>query len=101
MAEETEKVKVAGKKKKGGWFQKIPTRVLLSPAGMVLVFIGLISDIADVVPVLNIILEIFFLIMFVVIVKPSIKSLIIPVIIEQIPFIKIFPTWTIKMLGLF
>ena len=111
MAEETEEnlekekpVKVAVPKKKGGWFQKIPTEILLTPGGVILIFFALIIEIVDWIPLtfvdqlIELPLEIGFIIFFVIITKASFKSLIIPFIIERIPLISdIVPTWVIKM----
>ena len=104
MPEETPTVKTPIVKKKGGWFQKIPTDILLSPGGMVLIFFALIIEIIDWIPIpfidqiIELPLEILFIIFFVVITKASFKSLIIPFIIERIPVLSdILPTWLIKM----
>ena len=112
--EETEKEKPAEKekppkkevapKKKGGWFQKIPTDVLLSPGGMVLFFLALLIEIIDWIPlpvidqIIELPLEIMFIVLLAIIAKTSFKSLIIPFIIERIPIISdILPTWLIRM----
>jgi hypothetical protein len=112
MAEETEEnlgkekpVKAIVPKKKGGWFQKIPTEILLSPGGMILIFFALIIEIIDWIPlpfvdqIWELPLEIGFIVLLVIIVKDiSWKSLVIPFIIERIPGISdIVPTWLIKM----
>jgi len=96
-------------KKKGGWFQKIPTDVILSPGGMVLIFFALFMEAMDAVlpsdvtlyldQIIEIPLEIIFMIMLVVIAKVSVKSLIIPWLIERIPEISDYlPTWLIRLL---
>jgi len=97
--------KVPTPKKKGGWFQKIPTDILLSPGGMILVFLAIIIEVIDWIPlplidqIIELPLEIMFIVLFVVITKASFKSLIIPFIIERIPLISdILPTWVIRML---
>ncbi len=96
--------KTAGSPKKGGWFQKIPREVLLSPGGMVLIILAALIEIGDLIPIpildqlWELPLEIVFMTLFFVIVKPSIKSMILPFIIERIPLISdIVPTWLIKM----
>jgi len=101
MAEEKIKIPV---KKKGGWFQKIPGDVLLSPGGMILIFFALIIEIIDLIPIpfidqaIELPLEIIFIVFLVLIAKTSFKSLLIPFIIERIPMISdILPTWLIRM----
>ena len=103
--EEKKPVKAVVPKKKGGWFQKIPPEILLSPGGVVLVFFALIIEIVDWIPlpvadqIWELPLEIGFIILLVIIVKDiSWKALVIPFIIERIPGISdIVPTWLIKM----
>jgi len=104
MAEEKTIVK-APVKKKGGWFQKIPADVLLSPGGLILIFLALIIEIIDWIPlplidqIIELPLEIFFIVLLVIITKTSFKSLIIPFIIERIPILSdILPTWLIRMI---
>lgn len=93
---------------KGGWFQKVPRNILFTPGGMILIFLALIIEICDFIPIplidqiIELPLEIIFLGLFITIVKPSFKSLIIPFFIERIPGISdLFPTWLFKMFGLF
>lgn len=101
--EEKEPVKAAVPKKKGGWFQKIPSEILLSPGGMILIFFALLIEIVDWIPlpfidqIIELPLEIFFIVFFVIITKASFKSLVIPFAIERIPLISdILPTWVLK-----
>jgi len=103
MPEETLPLETPVPKKKG-WFQKIPKDILLSPGGMVLIFFALIIEIIDWIPlpiidqIIELPLEIFFIVLLVVITKTSFKSLLIPFIIERIPIISdILPTWLIRM----
>ncbi|MGB9743557.1 MAG: hypothetical protein ACPLW9_02505 [Minisyncoccales bacterium] len=111
MAETKSKPKVPAKKakagRKGGWFQKIPSEVLLSPGGVILIFLALILEAVDLIlppvyyldQIIEIILEIFFMFFLVVIAEVPIKSLIIPFLIERIPVISdILPTWLIRLL---
>lgn len=91
--------------KKSNWFQKIPSAVLLSPGGMVLIFLALLIEIIDWIPlpfidqIIELPLEIFFIVLFVIITKASFKSLIIPFLIERVPIISdILPTWLIRMI---
>ncbi|MDP2966979.1 MAG: hypothetical protein Q8N87_01030 [bacterium] len=103
--EEKKPVKAVVPKKKGGWFQKIPPEILLSPGGVVLVFFALIIEIVDWIPlpvadqIWELPLEIGFIILLVIIVKDiDWKALVIPFIIERIPGISdIVPTWLIKI----
>jgi len=71
---------------------------------MVLIFFALIIEIIDWIPlpiidqIIELPLEIFFIVLLVVITKTSFKSLLIPFIIERIPIISdILPTWLIRM----
>lgn len=96
---------VKKQKKKGGWLQKIPKEILFSPGGMILFFFALMIEIIDLIPlpfldqIFELPLEITFLLLFAVIVKPSFKSMVIPFLIERVPIINdILPTWILKML---
>lgn len=107
--EKTEKSKEAAKpavsKKKGGWFQKIPRDILLSPGGMILLFLALLIEIIDfIIPlplveqIIELPLEILFIVLFLSITKVSFKSCVIPFLIERIPLISdILPTWLLRM----
>ena len=104
MADATQTIKATVPQKKG-WFQKIPTDILLSPGGMVLIFLALIIEIIDWIPIpfidqiIELPLELMFIVLLVVITKTSFKSLIIPFIIERIPVLSdILPTWLIRMI---
>lgn len=104
MAEETE-IKKIGVKKKKSWFQKIPKDVLLSPAGVVLVFFAIIIEIIDLIPIpvldqiWELPLEILFIFCLTILAKVPLKASIIPFIIERIPLINdILPTWLIRMI---
>jgi hypothetical protein len=91
--------------KKGGWFQKIPSDVLFSPGGIILIFFAIATEAIDAIipiPIVsqlwNLPLEIIFIVLLVLIAKVSIKSLIIPFLVERIPVISnILPTWVIRM----
>ncbi len=91
-------------KKKGGWFQKVPREVLISPGGMVLFFLAVLLEATDWLPlppvldqIIEIPLEVIFIVLFIIIAKPSIKSMVIPFIIERIPGLSdILPTWVLK-----
>jgi len=105
MAEETEKTKIEVKKKKG-WFQKIPADVLLSPAGMILIFLAMIIEIIDLIPIpildqiWELPLEIIFIFLLTVLAKVPLKASVIPFVIERIPIINdILPTWLIRMIA--
>lgn len=104
--EKKEPEKIAAPKKKGGWFQKIPTDVLLSPGGMILIFLALLIEIIDWIPIpildqiWELPLEIVFIILLTIIAKVPLKASIIPFIIERIPVLNdILPTWVIRILA--
>lgn len=92
-------------KTKKGWFQKIPADVLLSPAGMILIFFALVMEIVDVIPLpfvdqlWELPFEIVFVILLTVLAKVPLKASVIPLLIERIPVISdVLPTWVIRML---
>lgn len=91
-------------KKKSGWFERVPREILLSPGGIILVLLAVAIEVIDWIPlplldqIIELPLEIIFLFFFIVIVKPSLKSLVIPFFIERLPVISdVIPTWLIKM----
>lgn len=91
--------------KKGRWFRKIPTNVLLSPGGMLLIFFAFLMEVLDLIPIPGVDqiwelpLEIIFVIFLTLIAKVPLKSSLIPILIERIPIISdILPTWIIRML---
>ncbi|OGZ17897.1 MAG: hypothetical protein A2V72_02990 [Candidatus Nealsonbacteria bacterium RBG_13_37_56] len=97
--------KIAAPKKKGGWFQKIPKDIFLSPGGVILIFLALLIEVIDWIPlpvldqIIELPLEIIFMVFLAVIAKVSFKGMIIPFVIERIPIINdILPTWLIKIL---
>jgi len=89
--------------KKGGWFQKIPSEVLLSPGGIILILFAIAMEISDpLIPggslTIEILPEIIFIILLRVIAKVPLKAAVIPLLIERIPVISdIVPTWLIRM----
>jgi len=92
--------------KKKGWFDKIPTNILLSPGGMVLIFFALIMEILDIIPIpfvdqlWELPLELTFIVLLTIIAKVPLKTSIIPFLIERIPIINdILPTWVIRILA--
>ncbi|MBM3258015.1 MAG: hypothetical protein FJZ05_02280 [Candidatus Nealsonbacteria bacterium] len=98
------KITEAATSKKGGWFQKIPKDILLSPGGAVLIFLAFLIEVIDWIPlpvvdqIIELPLELLFLYFFVTITKSSYKSLLIPFAIERIPVISdILPTWLLRM----
>lgn len=107
MAKEEEKiVKTPVPKKKGKWFKKIPTEIILSPGGMILIFFALIMELIDVIPlpgidqIWELPLEIIFVILLSIIAKVPLKTSVIPFFIERIPIINdILPTWVIRLLA--
>ena len=99
-----DKVKVAKK----GWFQKIPTDVLLSPAGMVLIAFAGFMELLDLIPIpiadqiWEIPLEIIFIVLLVQLAHVSLKSCVIPFFAERIISLLLLgadfvPTWLIRM----
>jgi len=91
---------MAGKK---GWFKKIPTNIILSPIGMVLVCLALIMEITDILPggalTFEMIPEIIFVFLLWKFAKVPLKASIIPFVIERIPGISdVLPTWIIRLL---
>jgi len=106
MPEETPPTKTPTLKKKGGWFQKIPSDILLSPAGVVIMLIALLIEILGLIvpiPILNAIIvlpfQIIFYILLITVAKVSVKSLILPSIAEF--FFPFLPIWAIKILSSF
>ncbi len=91
--------------KKGKWFQKIPKEVLLSPGGMILLFFAGIIELIDLIPIpfidqiWELPLEMIFIALFMAIVpNASLKSFIIPFVIERIPVLSdIIPSFLLKM----
>ena len=93
-------------KKKGKWFSRIPKEVLLSPGGFILIFLAIIMELIDLIPIpfvdqlWEIPIELVFILFLTVITKAPIKSAIVPFIIERIPGISdVVPTWLIRLLG--
>ncbi len=91
-------------KKKGGWSKKIPRDVLLSPGGAVLIFLALIIELIDWIPlpildqIIELPLEILFIVFLITITKVPFLSLVVPFVIERIPFVSdILPTWLIRL----
>lgn len=84
---------------------KLPPGFLFSPAGIILISFSLVTELIDYIPVpgldqlLEISLEIILLLLIVIILKPSLKSLIIPIVLERIPIVSdIIPTWFISII---
>jgi hypothetical protein len=104
--EETPKEEVEIKKKGGKRLSKIPSEILFSPGGMVLLFFALVMEAIDfLIPIpgacwtIELLIELFFILLLVIIAKTPFKSLIIPFIIERVPGISdIVPTWVIRMI---
>jgi hypothetical protein len=106
MSEQDEEIKKPPIKKKGGWFQKIPTDILMTPGGMVIMLVGFLIWITGIIipiPILNQIialpLEIIFYILLITVAKVSVKSLILPSVAEL--FFPFLPIWMIKILSSF
>jgi hypothetical protein len=92
-------------KKKGGWFQKIPKDVLLSPGGIILVFFAIAMEAIDffvpwplIEEVIMLPLNLFFCLLLVIIAKVPIKSIVIPFLIERLPIISsVLPTFLLRL----
>ena len=89
---------------KKGWFHKIPSDILLSPGGIILIVFALVIEIIDIIPIpfidqlWEIPLEIIFIALLIIIAKVPLKSCLIPFLIERIPIVNdILPTWLIRM----
>lgn len=99
-------VKALSKRKRGGWFQKIPTEIIFSPGGVVLIFAAIGMEIIDLIPLpildsltWELIIEIAFMALLSIIAKASFKSMLIPLIVERVPVISdILPSWLLKLL---
>jgi hypothetical protein len=82
-----------------------PREILSLPRGMTLILLAGTIEALDWLPIplildqiLELPLEIIFIILFIMILKPSFKSLILPFGIERIPGLSdILPTWLLKM----
>ncbi len=93
------------KKKKGGFFEKIPRDILFSPGGAVLLTFSLFMEGLDWIPIpildsftWELVLELIFIVLLVLIARVSFKGLIIPFIIERLPGISdILPSWFLKL----
>jgi hypothetical protein len=108
QAQPSTAAKPAAKAKKGA-FSKIPTEVLLSPAGLVLAFLAIFIEVIQYlfpVPILDwlwmIPLQLLFATLLVILGGVSIKSLILPFVVNIIPVIgEILPTWIIWFFRMF
>jgi len=84
--------------------KKIPTEVLLSPGGVILICYAFLMEIIDFLPLPSVIdqlielpLEIVFIVLLITITKVPLKSLILPFLIERVPIINALPTWLIRI----
>ncbi len=106
MPEGEKKIVKTAAPKKGGWFKKIPTGVILSPGGMILIFFAIVMEIVDLIPIpfidqlWELPLEIVFIVLLGVIAKVPLKTAVIPFLIERIPVISdVLPTWVIRLIA--
>jgi len=90
--------------KKGRLWAKIPQEILVSPGGVTLILLAIIIEGLDLIPlpfldqILELPLEIIFIILLKVITRLPFSSCIIPFLIERIPFLSdILPTWFIRL----
>jgi len=101
-------------KKRGRFFQKIPKEALTSPGGMVCVFLAIFLEILDwildafhfvypfkweaAVALPKAILDFIFAIFSALLLGVSVRSNLLPFLIERIPFLgTILPTWIIRL----
>jgi hypothetical protein len=83
---------------------KIPTEVLLSPGGIILIFFALVLELLDLIPIpfldqiWELPFELIFIFLLIIIAKVPIKSCLLPFIIERVPAINdILPTWLLRL----
>jgi len=95
-------------KKKSKWFSKVPTKVLLSPTGFILIFFAILTEVVDFLlpfPVLDNFIELpmetAFITLAVILVKEiTLKSMLIPFLLERIPILNdILPTFVIRLIA--
>jgi hypothetical protein len=91
-------------RQRGGFLGKVPKEILFSPGGMTLVFLAVVMEVLDIIPIpfldqiLELPLEIIFIVFFKFITKLPLSACLIPFLIERIPLINdIFPTWLIRL----
>jgi len=91
---------------KKGWWKKIPPDVLLSPGGIILIFLALIIELCDLILpgvafleyIIEIPLEIVFLFLLAKIADYPLKAMIVPFVIERVPILSdVLPTWFLKL----
>jgi hypothetical protein len=105
MEEEKNKNASQVKVKKGKKrFNRIPPEILFSPAGMVLLFMAVVTEAMDLmIPGstfgIKLITDLFFVFFLMVVARSSFKSIILPFLIERIPLLSdLIPTWIVKMI---
>lgn len=102
-------------KKRGGFFQRIPKETLLTPAGMVGVMLACFLEVSDwildyfhilypgkweslVMPIKTF-FDLIFGFSLSLMTRTSVKSNILPFLVERIPFIStILPTWVLRII---
>jgi hypothetical protein len=91
-------------RKNKGFFARVPKEILTTPGGVVLVIFAIIMEAFDLIPVPFVdqiwetFLEIIYALLFKIITGLSFSSLIIPFLIERIPFLSdILPTWLLRL----
>ncbi len=91
------------KSKKSSLFQKISPDLLLSPGGMVIIFLSIFIEIIGIAvpwPVIGFVVQLPFqiilIILLITVAKLSIKSMIVPSIIEF--FFPFLPSWLVMIL---
>ena len=85
------------------FFKKIPREFLFSPGGFILVFIAVCFEALDILLpgsslTIEIVPDLIFAILLILIARVPISSTILPFLIERIPIISdILPTWLIRL----
>jgi len=101
---ETPEPEIKTKKKFGKHLSKIPSNILLSPGGIILILFALIMEVTDIlIPggslTIEIIPELIFVVLLLVIAKVPFTSTLLPFFIERIPILSdILPSWVIRLL---
>jgi len=92
------------KKKPGKHLTKIPSDILLSPGGVILVLFALVMEAMDILLpggslTIEIIPELIFIVLLFLIARVSLTSMILPFLVERVPILSdIIPSWLIRLL---
>jgi len=100
---ETPEEELKTKKKFGKHLSKIPSDILLSPGGIILVLFALVMEASDIlIPggalTIEIIPELIFIILLFIIARVPLTSMILPFLVERIPGLSdIIPSWLVRL----